>query len=149
MRVQNNTLKNHFKSHKSGDPIIGQGERLATKLLVKLFPNDMIATQVPFKQLLSPVYQADIGHRALLETLDIVVFREDDYPIVVRIQDDRHKTKTFGILDERQRVELEASDCYVVDVFKYEAPALFKEKNIGRAELELKALLADYLPNLQ
>jgi hypothetical protein len=138
-------MRNHSKNHFKSDPIIGQGERTAVKLLVKLFPDDMIATQVPFKQLLSKVYQADIGHRALLETLDIVVFREDDYPIVVRIQDDRHKTKAFGILDDRQRTELEASDCYVVDVFKYEAPALFKEKNIKQAEIELKALLVDYI----
>jgi hypothetical protein len=123
--------------------IIGQGERLSAKILLKLFPTSVIRRQVPLKELLSKEFKEDMGVRALKETLDLVVFL--DKPLVIRIQDDRHKTKAFGILDGRQRYELECSGCHVIDVFKYECPALFKEKNKEQAKLELESLLRDYI----
>lgn len=123
--------------------IIGQGERLTAKLLSKLFPEAVIKKQVPLKQLLTKEYQEDMGERALKETLDLVVFL--DKPLVIRIQDDRHKTKKFGILDERQRNELENSNCNVVDIFKYECPEIFKEKNLKKAGIELVKMVDNYL----
>lgn len=123
------------------DEIIGQGERLATKLLSQLFKE--VKTQVPLSTLLEPSLYKEMGSRALKETLDIVVYRPK--PLVVRIQDDRHKTKAFGIVDNRQRWELEASGCDVVDVWKEDCPRLFEEKKIDASMEELKRVLRNYL----
>ena len=112
---------------KMPDDFIGEGERLSVKLLSRLFPNAQLSIQVPLKKLIKSEYIEEIGERALKETIDIVVYRPK--PLAIRVQDDRHKTKAFGILDGRQRYELECSGCNVIDVFKYECPALFKEKN--------------------
>jgi hypothetical protein len=119
--------------------IIGQGERILLKILQDLFYGEEILTQVPLKKLLTKEYQEDMGERALKETLDLVVMKKT--PLVVRVQDDRHKTKAFGIIDERQRTELEKSGCSVIDVFKYECPEIFKEKNYDKAYLEFRLLL--------
>lgn len=121
--------------------MIGQGERLATKLLSQLFKE--VKTQVPLISLLSPEMKLEMGSRALKETLDIVVYRPK--PLVIRIQDDRHKTKAFGIIDNRQRWELESSGCDVVDIWKEDCPRLFEEKKVEASMEELKRALQNYL----
>lgn len=123
------------------DEMIGQGERLATKLLSQLFKE--VKTQVPLISLLSPEMKLEMGSRALKETLDIVVYRPK--PLVIRIQDDRHKTKAFGIIDNRQRWELESSGCDVVDIWKDDCPRLFEEKKVEASMEELKRALQNYL----
>lgn len=123
------------------DEMIGQGERLATKLLSQLFKE--VKTQVPLISLLSPEMKLEMGSRALKETLDIVVYRPK--PLVIRIQDDRHKTKAFGIIDNRQRWELESSGCDVVDIWKEDCPRLFEEKKVEASMEELKRALQNYL----
>jgi hypothetical protein len=126
------------------DEIIGQGERLALKILADLYPKSILAKQVPLRQLLTPDFILEMGERAEKETIDIVVF--DQYKtIAVRVQDDRHKTKRFTIIDDRQRLELEESNVIVVDVWKSDCPQTFKEKNKEKAEIELKNILRDYL----
>jgi len=121
--------------------IIGQGERMATKILSQFFPE--IKTQVELKKLLTPAFQEEMGERALKETIDIVAYRPK--PLAIRIQDDRHKTKAFTIVDNRQRWELEASGVDVVDVWKSDCPRLFEEKKIIDATDELKRVLRNYL----
>ena len=124
--------------------MIGQGERLAVKILSNLYPKAILAKQVPTSHLLSKAHVADMGERSKKETIDIVLY--DEYrTIAVRVQDDRHKTKRFSIIDERQKIDLEDSGVTVVDVWKSDAPYLFKEKNIIMAEIELKKILRDYL----
>ncbi len=126
------------------DEIIGQGERLALKILADLYPKSILAKQVPLRQLLAPEFILEMGERAEKETIDIVVF--DEYKtIAVRVQDDRHKTKRFTIIDDRQRLELEESNVIVADIWKSDCPSLFKEKNKNKAEIELKNILRDYL----
>ena len=74
------------------DEIIGQGERLAIKILSEIYPKAILAKQVPLRELLFEEYRDDMGERAKKETIDIVIFDEYD-TIAVRVQDDRHKTK--------------------------------------------------------
>lgn len=126
-----------------GSNIIGIGERITGRLLAKLYPETILARQVKMTELLSKDFIEDMGQRARKETVDLVVFRPK--PLVIRVQDDHHKTSNFAIIDGRQKWELEASGCDVVDIWKSDCPAIFKEKNILLAEKELKVILADYL----
>ena len=84
-----------------------------------------------------------MGQRAKKETVDLVVFRPK--PLVIRVQDDRHKTHAMGVIDMRQKWELEDSGCYVVDIWKSDCPAVFKEKNEKKAFEEIKKILSVYL----
>jgi len=128
------------------DPIIGQGERFAIKIIAELLPEAFLERQVPLNRLLKLSYVEDMGERAKKETIDIVVYRPlFRKPLIVRIQDDRHKTKAFTIIDERQKNELEDSNCDVLDVWKSDCPELFKEKNLDKAKQELIVLLKPYL----
>jgi hypothetical protein len=116
--------------------IIGQGERLAIKILADLYPQSIIGTQVPLRQLLSPQFVLEMGERGNKETIDIVLF--DQYEtIAVRVQDDRHKTKRFTVIDDRQRMELEESNVRVIDVWKSDCPALFKDADAKKSNIEL------------
>lgn len=131
---------------KLNDPIIGQGERITIKILSELMPNALLDRQVPLSRLLKLSYLEDMGERAKKETLDIVVYRPlFKKPLVIRVQDDRHKTKAFSIIDERQKNELENSNCDVVDLWKSDCPEVFKENNYELAKEEIKNLLDDYL----
>ncbi len=125
------------------DDFIGEGERLSVKLLSRLFPNAQLSVQVPLKKLIKSEHIEEMGERALKETIDIVVYRPK--PLAIRVQDDRHKTARFTIIDERQRYELENSDCDVVDVWKSECPCLFKGRDLVKSNAELLNLLEDYL----
>ena len=126
------------------DEIIGQGERLAVKILSEIYPKAILAKQVPLRELLFEEYRDDMGERAKKETIDIVIFDEYD-TIAVRVQDDRHKTKNFGIIDQRQKYDLENSGVIVIDIWKSDAPYLFKEKNIEKSTEEIKKIFSDYL----
>lgn len=126
------------------DEIIGQGERLALKILSEIYPKAILAKQVPLRELLFEEYRDDMGERAKKETIDIVIFDEYD-TIAVRVQDDRHKTKNFGIIDQRQKYDLENSGVIVIDIWKSDAPYLFKEKNIEKSTEEIKKIFSDYL----
>ena len=126
------------------DEIIGQGERLAVKILSEIYPKAILAKQVPLRELLSPEDREDMGERAKKETIDIVIFDEYD-TIAVRVQDDRHKTKNFGIIDQRQKYDLENNGVIVIDIWKSDAPYLFKEKNIEKSTEEIKKIFSDYL----
>lgn len=126
------------------DEIIGQGERLAIKILSEIYPKAILAKQVPLRELLSPEDREDMGERAKKETIDIVIFDEYD-TIAVRVQDDRHKTKNFGIIDQRQKYDLENNGVIVIDIWKSDAPYLFKEKNIEKSTEEIKKIFSDYL----
>jgi len=126
--------------------IIGQGERIIIKIVSNLFPEAIIKRQVPLEQLLSKEFLEDMGNRAKKETVDIVVYRPlKNKPLVIRVQDDRHKTKNYSIIDGRQKWELEESNCDVLDVWKSDCPEIFKEKNIDLATQEFKKILRYYL----
>ncbi len=45
------------------DEIIGQGERLALKILSEIYPKAILAKQVPLKELLFEEYRDDMGER--------------------------------------------------------------------------------------
>ena len=144
VKKRRKNLKNMWTCGYQMDSIIGQGERLAIKIIAELYPKAILAKQVPLSQLLSPEHREDMGERSKKETIDIVIFDEYD-TIAVRVQDDRHKTKTFSIIDERQKNDLENSGISVIDVWKSDAPYLFKEKNIEKATEEIKKIFSAYL----
>ena len=123
--------------------IIGAGERITGRILSKLYPEAILWRQVPMYSLLSSDFVKDMGERAMKETVDIVVYRSR--PLVIRVQDNRHKTANYAIIDGRQKWELEASNCDVVDIWKSDCPAIFLEKNEKKATEELKKILRDYL----
>ncbi len=125
------------------DNIIGQGERITARILSKLFPEAILWRQVPMYSLLSNDFLLDMGERAKKETIDLVLYRPK--PLAIRVQDNRHKTSNFAIVDGRQKWELEASGCDVVDIWKSDCPAVFIEKNEKKATEELKKILRDYL----
>ena len=125
------------------DSIIGAGERITLRILYEMFPDAILERQVKLIELLSKDFVEDIGQRAKKETIDIVVFRPK--PLIVRVQDDRHKTHAMGVIDMRQKWELEESNCDVVDIWKSDCPAVFKEKNLIKARNEIKKVLEDQL----
>ena len=124
--------------------MIGRGERITAQILSRIFPEAAIMGQVLLESLLTIKLKNDMGERAYRETLDLVVYRPK--PLVVRVQDDRHKTEHYGIVDERQKNELEMSGCDVIDVWKSDCPEVFKEKNFDLATREIKKLLGKHLP---
>jgi len=139
------TLKRTLKMTLETD-IIGQGERITIKILAELYPNAIIKRQVPLDQLLSQDFIEDMGNRAKKETLDIVLYRPlKNKPLVIRVQDDRHKTKNYAVVDGRQKWELEESNCDVIDIWKEDCPEVFKEKNYDLAKNEIKKILSFYL----
>lgn len=124
--------------------MIGQGERITAQILSRIYPEYMVVGQVFLESLLSKELKDDMGERAYKETVDLVVYRPK--PLVIRIQDDRHKTARYGNIDSRQRWELEQSNCDVIDVWKSDCPEVFKGKKIELATREIRKVIEEYLP---
>ena len=125
--------------------IIGRGE-LATRLILrKLIPNSNIRIQVPLVKLLSPELLKNHTERQGKETVDIVVYRNEKNPLVVRIQDKRHRSKYMSNIDEQQKLSLELSGCNVADIPEGECPQLFKEKVNDQSINEVLKYISDYV----
>lgn len=106
--------------------IIGCGELAAFEILVKLFPDREISTQIPLKSLLKGEWLKDLSERQEKETIDIVVYGS---PIMaVRIQDPHHRGVITSSRDTVQRKILEWNDIVVIDLQFYECTELLKEK---------------------
>jgi hypothetical protein len=145
--IEETNLTNYRVGHKCDrcDPIIGQGERFTIKIISELFPDAVIKTQVPLDKLLTKDFVEDMGSRAKKETVDVLLERAIEQDVVIRVQDDRHKTKQFTIIDSRQKWELEYCGYIVIDVWKEDCPQLFKEKKFDLAKNELKRVLDNHL----
>lgn len=120
------------------DRFIGKGEKSALAILKKIFPTADIQIQFPFSNLMNEQFFGSLSDRQKKETLDIVVFREEDSTIVIRVQDKTHVGTMKAVRDTVQKKMLEWNDCKVVDLWFYDCPALWREEVNKSSENEVK-----------
>ena len=120
------------------DRFIGKGEKSALVILKKIFPTADIQIQFPFSNLMNEQFFGSLSDRQKKETLDIVIFREEDSTIVIRVQDKTHVGTMKAVRDTVQKKMLEWNDCKVVDLWFYECPILWQEKVNKSSEEEIK-----------
>ena len=123
--------------------IIGHGEDVCVSILKDLYPEAEIKTQFKFKDLMKGDFVGSVTERQEKETLDIVIFRENQMPIVVRVQDKHHSGSVTSDRDKVQKKTLEWNDCIVVDVQHYNCPNIFKDKNNEESKRELLEAFSD------
>jgi hypothetical protein len=106
-------------------PIIGKGEITTLFNLKKLFKNEKILIQFPFKDLMViEEFAGSLSERQEKETLDIVVFTPKI--TVIRVQGHDHKGVIKSARDTVQKKMLEWNGCRVVDVWHYDSPVTWK-----------------------
>jgi hypothetical protein len=123
--------------------IIGHGEDVCVSILKDLYPDADIKIQWNFSKLMKGDFVGAVTERQEKETLDIVVFREKQMPIVVRVQDAHHSGSVTADRDKVQKKTLEWNDCVVVDVQHYNCPNIFKDKTNEESRRELLEAFAD------
>jgi len=121
--------------------IIGSGEITTKNILKTFYPKATIYTQVPLFRLVRQQYISSLNDRQKKETLDIVIEISGQSPIVVRLQDRHHMTGRISSLDKVQERELKLSGLRVVDIWYYDAPQTFKDKEGKESEMEIKKIL--------
>ena len=119
------------------DRFIGKGEKSALAILKKIFPTADIQIQFPFSNLMNEQFFGSLSDRQKKETLDIVVFREEDSTIVIRVQDKTHVGTMKAVRDTVQKKMLEWNDCKVVDLWFYDCPNIWKEEVNDASRTEL------------
>ena len=110
--------------------IIGKGEKTTVEILRDLLDNShyYIATQVPFKTLLShEFYEDGLSERQQKESVDIVVYNGFQ-PLCIRVQGKDHTGILKSQRDLVQQKMLEWSGNIVVDLWFHDCTDLFKEK---------------------
>jgi len=125
------------------DRFIGKGEKSALAILKKIFSTADIQIQHPFSNLMNEQFFGSLSDRQKKETLDIVIFREKESTIVIRVQDKTHVGTMKAARDTVQKKMLEWNDCKVVDLWFYECPALWEEKVNKSSEDEVKTAFLD------
>lgn len=128
-------MRDMYKDSKGN--IIGRGEDLVYSILKEQFPQADIQRQVKYKTLMKGDFTHSVTERQELETLDLVVFRENQMPIVVRVQDPHHSGQITSMRDKVQRKTLEWNDCIVIDIQHYNCPNVFKEKDNEESRREV------------
>ena len=116
-----------MKKDKHGN-FIGVGETTAIEILQDIYKTAKIIPQYPFVKLINDDYKDSLGDSYLKHKLDIVVFRDKDKPIVVRVQDKHHEGVLTSARDIVMKQILEWNDCVVVDLNWYECYFLWKEE---------------------
>lgn len=119
--------------------IIGKGELSAIEILIPLFPECEVKTQVPLSTLLEKDWAEDLSERQQKETIDIVIYSN---PIIaIRVQDAHHRGRITSMRDVVQRKTLEWNNITVVDLLDTECTELLKERVNDKSKKEvLKAL---------
>ncbi len=125
--------------------MIGRGEKVAHILLEKIFPEATIHEQVHVGRLFNRDLRKELSSRQQKETVDLVVYRDNRRPMVIRIQDKRHLSKYMSNVDNAQQTYLEWSNCDVVNVPEHECPILFKDKINSASEEELLKYIEPYM----
>ena len=95
---------------------IGVGETTAVEILRDIYKTAKIVPQYPFVNLINDDYKDSPGDNYLKHKLDIVVFRDKDKTIVVRVQDKHHEGVLTSARDIVMKQILEWNDCIVVDL---------------------------------
>lgn len=121
--------------------IIGAGE-IATKNILKgLFPLGTVHGQVPLRTLVRQKYISSLSERQQKETIDIVLERNNEKPIAIRVQDRHHMGGKMGSIDKIQERELTLIGLKVIDIWYYEAPQTFKDRESKEAQHEITKIL--------
>ena len=107
---------------------IGVGEATAIEILRDIYKTAKIVPQYPFVNLINDDYKDSLGDNYLKHKLDIVVFRDKDKPIVVRVQDKHHEGVLTSARDIVMKQILEWNNCIVVDLNWYDCYFLWKEE---------------------
>ena len=118
---------NYMKKDEHGN-FIGVGETTAVEILRDIYKTAKIVPQYPFVNLINDDYKDSLGDNYLKHKLDIVVFRDKDKTIVVRVQDKHHEGVLTSARDIVMKQILEWNDCIVVDLNWYECHFLWKEE---------------------
>ena len=145
MEFHNSTVINvrwNLYKDKFGN-FIGHGEDVCVSILKDLYPTADVKIQWHFSKLMKGEFVGAITERQEKETLDIVVFRDNQMPIVVRVQDAHHSGSVTSDRDKVQKKTLEWNDCIVVDVQHFNCPNIFKDKLNAEARREILEALKD------
>ncbi len=145
MEFHNSTVINvrwNLYKDKFGN-FIGHGEDVCVSILKDLYPTADVKIQWHFSKLMKGEFVGAITERQEKETLDIVVFRDNQMPIVVRVQDAHHSGSVTSDRDKVQKKTLEWNDCIVVDVQHFNCPNIFKDKINAEARREILEALKD------
>jgi hypothetical protein len=133
-----------FQLHKDEyGNFIGRGEDTIFTILKETYPEADIQRQYKFSKLLNKDFELSVTERQEKETLDFVIFRPSQMPLVIRVQDPHHAGNITAMRDKVQRKTLEWCDCIVVDVQHYNCPNIFKEKDNINSRVELQEAFAD------
>ena len=122
---------------------IGVGEATAIEILRDIYKTAKIVPQYPFVNLINDDYKDSLGDNYLKHKLDIVVFRDKDKPIVVRVQDKHHEGVLTSARDVVMKQILEWNNCIVVDLNWYECYFLWKEEKNNNSISEVIIALND------
>lgn len=115
--------------------IIGHGEYVVLELLMQLFPNREIKTQMKFTDLVKGEWLDTVTERQKKETIDIVVLGK---PIIaIRVQDPHHVGRLTDMRDLVQKKTLEWNDVVVVDVNAYDCKNIMKDRGGDESMREL------------
>lgn len=125
---------------------IGQGEKACRVILDELFVSKCtVSPQYSIGKLFKGDYKKTMSSRQEKETLDFVVFRENKKPLVVRVQDRRHRTGRMSNIDKAQKKILELNGCAVVDLWYNECLELFKDNVNDKSRAEVFNEIESYL----
>ena len=109
--------------------IIGRGEYSVFEMLVTLFPDKELKTQVKFIDLLTEEWADTVSERQEKETIDIVVYT--DPILAIRVQDPHHSGRITAQRDLVQKKTLEWNGLRVIDIQHYNCPNIMKENSLG------------------
>jgi len=117
---------------------IGQGEKACRVILDEIFNgSSTVSPQYPISKLFKGDYKKSMSDRQEKETVDFVVFRSNKKPIVIRVQDKRHRSKYMSNIDKAQKKILELNGCTVVDLWYNECLELFKDEVNDKSRAEV------------
>ena len=116
-----------MKKDKHGN-FIGVGETTAIEILRDIYKTAKILPQYPFVKLINDDYKDSLADSYHKHKLDIVVFRTNEKPIVVRVQDKHHEGVLTSARDTVMKQILEWNDCIVVDLNWYDCHFLWQEE---------------------
>tara|TARA_R100001530_G_C4311789_1_gene153233 strand:+ start:525 stop:968 length:444 start_codon:yes stop_codon:yes gene_type:complete len=138
----------------SNGNIIGAGEDTAVELLeeiLMLYKEKLnalntkyeIKRQYPLQDILTDEFKESLNDSYLKHKIDIVIIREPEKPIAVRVQGKDHEGVLKSARDVVQKKVLEWHGFIVVDLNWYDCPILFKEKNNKDSMIEVRNSLSE------
>ena len=141
-----------MRKDKDGN-IIGAGEDTAVDIIHTLYEEKISALntsvqfevkrQYPLVDSLTEEFKDSLNDSYLKHKIDIVVVREPEKPLAVRVQGKDHEGVLKSSRDIVQKKILEWHNFIVVDLTWNECPTLFKEDNNETSVQEVKTALSN------